>query len=236
MFKQLYYLEYLLLPIGALIFYKLFKKVRFIIFPAILLPFIYAFFRLEPHIHYYLIVSPFLFLFLGTAFNFLISNKNKLIKYSSYGIYISLIVISIYYNFAFYQTIKNQKNIKGDYGQIFSETEKSTKAIFQRFSNDPAYRDMIIASYIPFSLTHGDIGVARMLYDPKQTEKNMESLEERLKQVPVDRRVQNELIAYYTRKTPSKKTIETLKRKADENEGLRPVYDEVRAYFVASSM
>lgn len=230
-FKQLYYLEYLLLPIGAIIFYKLFKKASFIVFPIALLPFVYAFFRLEPHIHYYLIISPFLFLFLGTAFYYFFANKNKLIKYCAYGIFTTLIVISLYFNYAFYQTIKNQKNIKGDYGLIFSEKEKETKQIYSPYKSDPRYNEMIIASYVPYSLSHGDIGISRMLFDPKKTERNMRELEKRLKEVPIDRLAQQELIAYYTRETPSKKIVEGLRLKSEKNLGLMPVYEEVRSYY-----
>lgn len=229
--KQFYYLEYILLPIGIFLFYKKFKKIRFIIFPIVLLPFIYAFFKLEPHMHYYLIITPFLFLFLGTAFFYFFANNNKLIKYLALGIFTTLIAISVYFNYAFYQTIKNQKNIKGDYGLIFSEKEKETIKNFRNYVNDPFYEEMVIASYVPYSLMHGDIGISRMLFDPKKTERNMEALEQRLKQVPFDRVAQQELIAYYTSSVPSKKTVDALRIKSEKNPGLIPVYEEVKNYY-----
>lgn len=229
--KQLYYLEYLLLPIGIILFYKLFMKIRLIVFPIVFLPFVYAFFRLEPHIHYFLIISPFLYLFLGVAFCYFFSNKNSLIKYLSVLAFLLIVVTSLLYNFSFYSTVASQKNIKGDYGPIFSETEKKTKVNFQKFANDSYYKEMIIASYIPYSLTHGDIGIARMLYDPKVTEQNLNNLEERLRLVPIDRRVHQELIAYYTRETPSRVTIEMLRKKSEQIPGLEPVYEEVKNYY-----
>lgn len=230
-FKQFYYLEYLLLPIGALIFYKLFKKVSFIVFPIVLLPFVYAFFRLEPHIHYYLIISPFLFLFLGIAFYYFISNKNKLIKYAAYGIFTTLILISIYFNYSFFETIRNQKNIKGDYGLIFGVKEKETQQIYSPYKGDARYNEMIIASYVPYSLSHGDIGISRMLFDSNETKKNMSMLEKRLKKVPVDRLAHQKLIAYYTKQVPGVKTLEELRLKSEKNPGLIPVYEEVRSYY-----
>ena len=229
--KQFYYLEYILLPIGAFLFYKLFKKIGFIVFPIFTLPFIYAFFKLEPHIHYYLIIAPFLFLFLGVAFNQLISNKNKLIKYSSISLFCLLVGLSLYYSYAFFETVRNQKNIKGDYGLIFGVKEKETKQIYSPYKNDVHYEEMLIANYVPYSLSHGDIGISRMLYDPKKTERNMQELETRLKEVPLDRGAQQELIAYYTKEIPSKRTVEALRIKSEKNLGLVSVYEEVRNYF-----
>ncbi|KKR73440.1 MAG: hypothetical protein UU15_C0010G0010, partial [Candidatus Levybacteria bacterium GW2011_GWC2_40_7] len=225
--KYIYYAEYFLLALGAILFYKLFKKVGFIIFPVILLPFIYAFFRLEPHIHYFLIVAPFLFLFLGTSLYYLISHKNLLVKYSSITLFLCVILVSTYYNYAFYETVRAKENIKGDYGKIFEQTDRDTKEFYKKYVNDPYYEEMIIASYVPYSLSHGDIGVAKMLYDSKETEENMTILEERLRDVPIDRRIHQELIAYYTRENPSKETIRILKGKSDLNPGMIPVYEEV---------
>ena len=59
----------------------------------------------------------------------------------------------------------------------------------------------------------------------------MGPLEERLKIVPVDRRVQNELIAYYTREVPSEETLESLKKKSEEIEGFGPIYREVLNFY-----
>lgn len=229
--KQFYYLEYVLLLAGALLFYKIFRSVGFIVFPIVSLPFIFAFFKLEPHIHYYLIIAPFLFLFLGVSFYYFLSNKNKLIKYLSIFSFLGLVFISLYYNFAFYETIKNQKNIKGDYGLIFSEKEKETKKTFQKYMADSNLNEMIIASYVPYSLVHGDIGVSRMLFDPIKTEQNMESLEKRLTQVPIDSRIHHELISYHTRQTPNKQTLDILQKKSDIYPGLSPVYNEVLNYY-----
>jgi len=225
--KQLYYIEYLLLPLGIFLFYKTFKKTGFLIFPVLLLPLIYTFLKLEPHLHYYLIATPFLYLFLATSFYYFFSNKNVLIKNLSRGLFAAIIIFSLYYNFAFYETVRDLKNIKGDYGQIFSETDKNTKRDYKGLKNDSYYGEMIIASYVPYSLTHGDIGIARMLYDAAETEKNMKSLEERLRKIPIDRRVQNELIAYYTREIPTKETIELLTKKSEEIPGYIYIYGEV---------
>ena len=235
MLKQFYYLEYILLPIGAFLFYKLFKKIGFIVFPILTLPFIYAFFKLEPHIHYYLIIAPFLFLFLGVSFNQLISNKNKLVKYSSLSLFFLLVGLSLYYSYAFFETVRNQKNIKGDYGLIFGVKEKETKQVYSPYKNDVHYEEMLIASYVPYSLSHGDIGISRMLYDPKKTERNMQKLETRLKEVPLDRGAQQELISYYTKEIPSKKKVEALRIKSEKNPGLVSVYEEVKNYFSEKS-
>lgn len=229
--KQIYYIEYLMIPIGGIIFYKFFKKMSLIIFPVILLPFIYSFFKLEPQIHYFIIISPFLYLFLGSSFYFFISQKNKLIRYSSFGVFAVLIFVSLYYNFALYQTIRHQQNIKGDYGLIFSVKQKETEMIYKPYKDDPYYKEMIIASYVPYSLTRGNIGISRMLFDPKKTEQNMNLLEERLIKVPADRRIQQELIAYYTRSIPSKKTVKILQSKSLKYPGFESIYGEAREYY-----
>lgn len=229
--KPLYYFEYLLIPLGIFIFFKSFKRLGLVIFPVILLPFIYAFFKLEPHIHYFIIISPFLYLFLGVALHFFLSYKKMLVKYAACGIFAALISLSIYYNYAFYETIDHLKNIKGDYGLIFSIKLAETEKKYSPYKTDPSYNEMIIASYVPYGLTRGNIGISRMLFEPKKTERNMISLEERLKIVPVDRRIQQELIAYYTRRVPTKKTVRMLRNKSLEIIGFEPIYQEAREYY-----
>ena len=229
--KYIFYLEYMLVPIGAILFLRLYKKISFIIVPITLLPFIYAFLKLEPHIHYYLIISPFMFLFLGIALNHFISLENNPIKYILISLFTIIVGFSIYYNYAFYQTINDLRNIKGDYGLIFSEKEKETGKIFQKNMNDPRYKEMIIASFVPYSLSRGNIGIARMVFDSKKTEENLTILEKRLAQVPDDRRVHLELIAYYTKNIPSSETLELLKTKSEHNPGIKPVYNEVLNFY-----
>ena len=214
-----------------LVFYKKYKRTRFFVPAVILLPFIYFFLKLEPHIHYFLIITPFLYLFLGVSISYFFSVKNQVLKTAAKTLFVSLILFSLYYNFAFYSTIGNLRNIQGDYGQIYADTEKDIKIIYKPYENDPHYDEMIIASYVPYGLTHGNIGIARMLYDPKETERNMEVLEERLKRVPVDRRVQNELIAYFTRQIPNEESIETLRTKSAQIPGLTPIYEEVLKFY-----
>ena len=231
LFKTIYYTEYLLLPAGLFIFYKLFKKTGFLVFPVFVLPFIYAFLKLEPQIHYFIIGAPFLYIFLASSFYYFFTNKNKALRNFARGLFVVIILFSLYYNFAFYKTISDLKNVKGDYGSVYSETEKNVRKQYQRYETDPHYQEMIIASYVPFSLTHGNIGIARLLYDPNKTQRNMGPLEERLKIVPVDRRVQNELIAYYTREVPSEETLESLKKKSEEIEGFGPIYREVLNFY-----
>lgn len=229
--KQFFYLEYLLLPLGIILFFKYLPKLRFLIYATVILPIIYYFLHFEPFIHYVLILAPFLFLFLGFGLIKLFNSKFKLIKISSFGIMAVLIIISFLYNFAFFRFIKEKKEIKGDYGASFGVIEKQTKEKFKKYKNDKDYREIILASYLPGHFLYGYMPVAKMLYPYNKTLNDLPALEKRLLANPDDPRIRLQLTAFYTTYPVTKNLLALLKIKSEQIPGYLPIYESVSSFF-----
>lgn len=230
--RRFFYLEYLLLPFGLLLFLLKKKELRSLVFITISLPILYFILNLVPHMHYYIVLTPFIFLFLGFAFSFLIFNKNKLIKFFSLLIFLGIIITSVIFNTSFFKLLDQKKTLKGDYGTTFFVTEKKARELLKNYEKDPYYQEMLLATYIPKDALYGTRPIGKMLYPYEETKKRLNDLEQRLKDVPIDSRVQNELIAFYTNSSPTEETIKLLKEKSKAIEGYRVIYEQILKLYV----
>jgi len=229
--RRIFYLEYLLLPLGMILFWKKFPKLRFLVYASLGLPIIYFFLHFEPFIHYFLVITPLLFLFLASVFAFFLRHSNTLVKTTTLLVLLALMGTSLAFNTAFFRFLNEQKALKGDYGPAFIITEQNTKKRLQPYQNDPDYQEMLLASYLPKHFFHGYMPVPKMLYSLEEIGNRLPSLEERLGKVPEDARVQNELLFFYTASPPTAETIELLKEKTQVLPGYQPIFDEVNKIF-----
>lgn len=223
--KFFFYSEYLLLPIGVFLFWKRYPKLRLFIYSVIGLLIVYFLFGIEPHMHYFIIISPLLFLFVGTALYSLISSKNSLLRRLSMLYFLSLIIYSISYNFSFFQFIKvHGYNMDGDYGLPLNFRQQEIKEEYSKYKNNSDYQQLIISSYIPLYIMHGTSPFAQMVYPHNKTEKILPELEEKLKDNPQDPRVLHQLVSYYSKTLPQQSTIDTLREKVRIVPEYKPVY------------
>lgn len=229
--RKIFYLEYLLLPLGLFVFWKKEPQLRFLIYAILGLPLAYFLLHFEPFIHYFLILLPFLFLFLALGLTSLAHSQNRWFKLGGQLILVELITTSIVFNGAFFQLLREQKGFKGDYGQVFEVTQKTIRDKLAPWQDDLAHLEMVLASYLPRQYWHGNLPVPLMLYSYEKTQARLEELETRLKTVPEDARVQNELIAFYTTSPPTPELISFLKQKALEIPGYLLVWQEVEKVF-----
>jgi len=229
--RKFFYLEYLLLPFGLFIFWRKEFQFRFLPCAILGLPLIYFLLHFEPFIHYFLIILPFLFLFLASGLTYLIQLKNHWLRLGTWLTLFGLITISIIFDRAFFQLLKEQKGFKGDYGQVFEITQKAARDKLTPWQNDPHYQEMVLASYLPRQYWYGNLPVPLMLYSYEKTQARLTELENRLRAVPEDARVQNELIALYTASPPTPELINSLKEKAMEIPGYLLVWQEVEKFF-----
>lgn len=230
--RRFFYLEYLLLPLGALVFWKNYPRLRFLVYLTLGLPLIYFLARVEPFIHYFAILLPILFLFLASGLFFLLSFKNSILKIVALGIFSALIGISVIFNIAFFSLLNEQKALKGDYGTTLIMAEREVKERLKKYQDNKEYREMVLASYLPKNLLYGNLPVAKMIYSPEETRGRLSLLEERLREVPEDARVHNELLAFYTSSPPTAEIVALLKKKSEALPGYQPIYEEVHRLFV----
>lgn len=231
--KWLFYSEYILLPIGALFFWKNYKKFRFVIYMILGLPILYFLFGIEAQMHYFIIVSPLLFLFLGSVFATLIRSKSSLVRRISLLYCLVLIIYSVTFNFSFFKFISESgNNMDGDYGLPLNLHQKSTEDEFAKYKKDPDYQQIVISSYIPLYIMHGISPLAEMIYPRKETQQKLLSLEKKLKNQPQDPRVLHQLIAYYTATDPKEQTIEYLRQKTKTIPEFAPIFNDIYSFYL----
>lgn len=225
--RPIFYVEYLLLPLGIFIFWKLYRKLRFLVYSTILLPVLYFILRAEPFMHYFIIFFPLLFIFLGLSFYSLLRSKNKLLTLMSAILLILLIIESINFNSSFFKLLGEQKKLKGDYGTSLGESRRIAENYLNKYKNDKNYDEIIMTNYIPMHLMRGTSAFAKMIYPYENTKKNLTLLEKQLKEFPDDPRVLRELLSYYTTANPTKETVDFLKKKNLSIPAYSPIYSDV---------
>jgi hypothetical protein len=225
--RVIFYIEYLLIPFGAIIFWKKYPQWRFLVTAVFALPFIYFFLHFEPLIHYFLIIALFLFIFLGCGISWLINSTQKFLKLTGKIIFLILIIISIIYNSSFFKLLRIRQGFRGDYGIAYSVSAAEIQEKLLPYKNDPHYKEMFLASFLPTQYWYGYLPIPRMIYNYEKTKNNLKKLEARLKEVPVDSRVQLELLAFWTQNPPTKELLSLLKEKTLLIPGYLLIYREV---------
>lgn len=233
-FRRLLYIEYLLIPLGIFIFWRKYKRLRFLTYSILVLPFVYFLFRLKPAMHYFIIISPLLSIFLGISFLTFLNLRNKIVKYLSYFLIAVLLITSISFDFSFFKFLGDKKGLKGDYGTSLYIVKKENEEALKAYKSDKNYQEMFIANYLPLWIFHGTSPFAKMVYPYDKTKKNLMSLEKRLKEVPSDPRVIQELVTYYTT-NPTRPTIDELRFKKLNILGYKKIFDEVYYFYLAHS-
>lgn len=229
-------LEYLLLPIGAFIFWKKYARFRFLLYSTILLLVFYFLLGIDSFMHYFIIISPLLFLFLGTAFDTFAISKNILLKYASFLLLGFLILYSIIFNLSFFKFIREfGDKTGGDYGLPFYLSWQSKEKEYIKYKNNPDYQQIIISSYIPLYIMSGTSPFSKMVYSYNEIRKNLPLLEEQLKSQPPDPRVLHQLVLFYSAKIPDLSTIDLLREKKNKIAGYTPVYDNIYNLYLQKS-
>ncbi|MDO8621154.1 MAG: hypothetical protein Q7R31_02645 [Candidatus Levybacteria bacterium] len=232
--KSIFYIEYLLIPIGMLLFWMKNKDLRFIVYAILGLPILYFIFRLGSFMHYYVILVPFLCLFLSISFYALIKSKNYTLRYGSIGILLTVIIYSIIFNFYLFVIIRKQSGLNGDYGASFNKTLPYVEQQIVEYKNRKDYQEILLSSYIDVSAMRGISPFAIMIYPPKETEKNLKAIEERLKNDPNDPRILQELLVYYTSQKITRPYVDYIKKKITISPAYEIIYNEVNHLYNAS--
>lgn len=229
------YIEYLLIPISIFLFWKKEKKVRFLTYAAVTLPILYFILRFEPFMHYFILITPLLFLFLGSLFSTYLKSKIKPIRYFALSIFLLILTASISFNYAFFKIVRIQGTIKGDYGTIYAVTKKGNQKTLAKYIDSKDYEEISLTNYVPKYLIHGDLPVARMIYQYDQIKNNLPLLEKKLHENPEDPRIQNMLIAYYTSSPVTKVDVSFLRNKYNNYPEYGDIYRETYAKYLTDN-
>lgn len=206
------YIEYIMLPLGILVYFYKFKKIILLPLSLFTMTFIYFILKFESFIHYFIIVIPLLFLFIGVAFDSLLKSKVHLIKYIGIIILISVIVASVSSNVAMWYLVRGKETLGGDYGTPYVASARISNEQLKEFKEQSDYDEIFLSNYIPLEYIYGYLPMGRILYS-NVTDKDVINLEDHLKNNSKDPRVKQKLISYYTRSFPSLESLEIIKLK-----------------------
>lgn len=233
--RRIFYIEYLLMPMGLILFYKYYRKYKPLAYSAVLLPIAYFLLRIEPFMHYYIIIMPLLFIFLAVSFNYLISNKNWLLKTASLIVLLAIFFESITFNFSFFSLLKTQGATKGDYGSTYHNTNREVENKLSVFKNRPDYEEIKLANYIPLDYVYSYMPLGKILYgDVKETD--IPLLENELKTNSKDPRVKQKIVAFYTKEEPDIQTIDLLREKTSTIEQYEDIYKIILGNYLSLNL
>ena len=233
--RRVFYFEYLLIPIGIFIFIKKFKNLKFLAYSTIALPFIYFSLKLEPFMHYYIIIMPLLFLFLAVAFDYFIFHKNLFLRLGSFFVLSLIIITSILFNISFFNLLKQQGGLKGDYGSAFFSTQKEIEEKLASYKKRQDYYEIYLASFISLDYMYGYQPLGRMIYQNQTSKERLFFLEKKLIEDPNDPRIKHELLAFYTKSKLTLETIDLLREKRLKIPQYEPLYKQVFQDYLAQN-
>lgn len=230
--RYLNYIIFLLTYMGMIIYRKKQKQLHILPFLFLSLPISFMILRFDTFAHYYLSILPLTSLFISFSLYQLFVNKSRFLRYSSIFI-LSLVLLSdALISIAFFSFLSSRKEISGEYGRGFLLSKAVAETKFMPYRDDPAYDEMIIASYVPLQSVIGSDTIARAIYDPISTQNNIAEYEKRLAKVPDDSRILLELTAFYTKKPITKKTLFFLYKKAKIIKGYQQIYYAVSDKYI----
>lgn len=230
--REFLYFEYLLLPLGLVIFTIKNNKLSFLAYTTLLTIISYFLLKIESFMHYYIILLPLLFLFLATSFSFFLKSKHIYLKAGSAILLSILLLTSIAFNKSFFDLLNLAGGTKGDYGATFISKNKDTKERLRKYKDDPRLAERTLASYVPLSYMYGYEPFGKMFYG-KVSPGEIPTLENQLKKDPDDKIAQLKLLNLHTREQETVQTIYVLRVKSQQIPQYIPIYREVIQRYMA---
>lgn len=154
---------------------KIFSNLKMLIISLyiFIIPTLYFLTRTPSYFHYFVIISPLLFILIGFILN-------KVSAVTPRAKFVTLLIISLFlfsniaFNFSFYKFINITKDISGDYGSIFPLTDNLTNEYLIQYKSLPYYDELKYYTYIfirtpqlntrtaEFFLKKGDLDLAEV--------------------------------------------------------------------------
>jgi hypothetical protein len=229
------YLEYVLLPIGMIIFWIRFKNFRFLIYTVIATISVYFLINIKASIHYFVILIPFLFIFLVSTFSEAYKNSYKVIRYFALMISSGLIITSFLFNLGFFLLLSDRGELDGDFGRSLKSTYSDVQDALGRYKNHEDYYQIILSKYVPNSVMRGTSSFAKLLYPPEKTEKEINYLDYQLRNGETDPRIIHALVTYHTL-NPTADLIRNLYIKTQSIPEYIPIYREAVTVYENTSL
>lgn len=145
-----FFLTSFLVPMAGM-FFIITKKHNylFLILYLVIIPSLYFITRTTPYMHYFVIFIPVMAVLSAIGFSgFYSLVKTKLLQIVVILFFSSFIVSNIIFLYSFYRYLSLREIINGDYGPIFSYTQKIIDSEIKQYSNLPYYSELQTFSYV----------------------------------------------------------------------------------------
>lgn len=231
--REILYLEYLLLPFGFLIFVLKNSTLSFLGYATLLTIVSYFFLKIEPFMHYYIILLPLLFLFLATSFSFFLNSKKLFLRIGGAMLLLLILLTSMAFNYAFFDLLKMYGGTEGDYGSTYISSNKGAQMEVSKHRDDAKFQERLLTNYIPLSYMYGYMPLSKMLYGDIIADE-IPIIEDALKKDPKDKKNQFKLFSFYTKTRETVETIYILRNKSLGLPQYKPIYEEVLRHYMGS--
>ncbi|NMC35845.1 hypothetical protein GYA49_02255 [Candidatus Beckwithbacteria bacterium] len=144
----IFLLSFILALLGAYLLYKD-KKQHWLLLIVGLVPVLYFILRLPAYMYYFVILSPFIYLFLALTFkNILQFNKSKLWQSFIIFIFITIQIANMLFAYSFFSFVKAKQVIAGDYGPTYVYTKKELEPQIAQYQSLPFYPQLRAYVYV----------------------------------------------------------------------------------------
>lgn len=142
-------LDYFLPIIGVYYILRENRKYLFLTIYAFAIPVLYLITKTPADIHYFVIMIPIMVIFysLGIYYLLNLSHKNVFLKILIIFFFIISLSANFIFDFSLFKFISIKQDIKGDYGNTFSLSQKIIEGYTQKYSFLPYYDQLKLYSY-----------------------------------------------------------------------------------------
>lgn len=130
----LFLIEYFLPVLGIYFLVKYHRPYVFLLVYLLIFPLVYLITRTPSYMHYFVVISPIIMILAVLPFTYL--------RKPARFIWLILIIANLIFNIVFFRFLSVQKIINGDYGPIYSETEKFVNRMTDPYALLPYYNEL----------------------------------------------------------------------------------------------
>jgi 4-amino-4-deoxy-L-arabinose transferase-like glycosyltransferase len=158
--NYIFIIEALFILLGIYYILKFKKEYIYLVLFLLFIPFFYFISKTPSYTQYFASLIPISALILAFSFKYLFSFKHLFLKILAIIIFVIFIATNIFFEYSFYNFLKQKKTVDGDYGSIFSVNEILVTNSTSPYIFSPYYNELKNYSYMftDKKIIHGRIG------------------------------------------------------------------------------
>jgi len=147
--RQVFLATPLIFTLGVISIVKEKRKYLYLLFYVAIIPSLYFITKTKAFMHYFIILIPILTIIYALGFTFIFEKANKIyLKIFTLFLFGVFLLSNIIFQFSLNQFLESKQNINGDYGPIFSVTQKKVEEMTSQYKNLPSYQKIVSIAYL----------------------------------------------------------------------------------------